>query len=156
MSVTQPTVPTVPTVPEGFPPLSRGARSRLGDGVCLMELAAYLAGAPHSDAPACTHPVLAAVARVVNDGVSDKGRRGLARRAPELVDTADTSRLVTAKLVLAVCEPAFFPAAPLLRPRILRAIRHARRTLRRADTEAPSTPREVRSAASGPPRRRRP
>jgi hypothetical protein len=65
-----------------------------------------------------------------------------------VVDATDTSPLVTAKLVLGVCEPAFFPAAPLLRPRILRAIRQARRTLRRADPEALSTPRELRSAAS--------
>jgi hypothetical protein len=138
----------VPIEPEGLPQLSRGAHSRPEDGVCLMELVACLAGAPHSDAPSCTHPVLAAVARVVNDGVSEEGRRRLAGRAPELVDTADTSRLVTAKLVLSVCELAFFAAAPLLRPRILRAIRQARRTLRRADLQAPSTPRELRFAAS--------
>ncbi len=35
-----------------------------------MELASYLAGERWSDHPACTHPLLAAVARDVNDYTS--------------------------------------------------------------------------------------
>ena len=57
--------------PAGVPILSRGRHHDPGHGVCLMELTAFLAGEPHTDHPACTHPVLAAVARVANDATSD-------------------------------------------------------------------------------------
>jgi hypothetical protein len=137
-----------PAVPSGVPALTRGPHPRPDDGVCLMELTAYLAGAPHTDAPDCTHAVLAAVARVVNDGVSDDARSRLALLAPDLIHTSDTSRRATAGLVLTVCEPALVPAPPLLRPRIMRAVRRARRTLRKAEDADLSSPRELRSAAS--------
>jgi hypothetical protein len=136
-----------PTVPPGLPALRRGSHRDASHGVCLMELTAFLAGAPHSDAPACTHPVLAAVARVANDGVSDHARRRLALLAPDLIDTTDTSAPVTAAVVLAVCEPALAAATAAFRPRILRAVRTARRTMRRGSSSA-CTPRQLRSAAA--------
>ena len=36
-----------------------------------MEFASYLAGERWSDHPRCTHPLLSAVARLVNDNTSD-------------------------------------------------------------------------------------
>ena len=47
-----------------------------------MELASLLAGEPWSDHPACTHPLLAAVARHVNDHTSDGGRQRLTELIP--------------------------------------------------------------------------
>lgn len=54
-----------------------------------MELASLLAREPWSDHPASVHPVLAAVARAVNDWVSDEARNGLAALVPQMISTAD-------------------------------------------------------------------
>ena len=43
-------------------------------GACFMEYASYLAGEDWSDHPACTHPLLAAIARHVNDCTTDAAR----------------------------------------------------------------------------------
>jgi hypothetical protein len=43
-------------------------------GACFMELVSYLGGERWSDLPACTHSLLASVARLVNDHTSDEGR----------------------------------------------------------------------------------
>jgi hypothetical protein len=50
-----------------------------------MELASLLAGERWSDHPACTHPLLAAVARHVNDHTSDAGRQRLAELIPSVI-----------------------------------------------------------------------
>jgi hypothetical protein len=50
-----------------------------------MEIASLLAGERWSDAPRCTHPLLAAVARLVNDEVGDETRQELLQLVPELV-----------------------------------------------------------------------
>src|SRR5262245_6154973 len=50
-----------------------------------MEIASVLAGERWSDSPRCTHPVLASVARLVNDAVSDTARPRLAGLVPDLV-----------------------------------------------------------------------
>jgi hypothetical protein len=50
-----------------------------------MELASVLAGERWSDHPACTHPLLAAVARHINDHTSDAGRPRLAELVPSVV-----------------------------------------------------------------------
>ena len=67
-------------LPELVPVLSRGKHRSPRQGACFMELASYLAGERWSDHPACTHPLLAALARDVNDYSSDAGRSRLARR----------------------------------------------------------------------------
>ncbi|WP_200926710.1 hypothetical protein [Sphaerimonospora mesophila] len=59
-----------------------------------MELASYLAGERWSDHPACTHPLLAAVARLVNDHTSDAARHRLAELIPSVIEvTGDDPRL---------------------------------------------------------------
>jgi hypothetical protein len=50
-----------------------------------MELASFLAGEPWSDHPACTHPLLAALARDVNDHIGDEARRDIAPLIPEVI-----------------------------------------------------------------------
>lgn len=71
-------------------PVARGRHGAAGDEACLMELASLLAREPWSDHPASVHPVLAAVARAVNDGVGDTARNGLAPLVPQMIGTADT------------------------------------------------------------------
>lgn len=72
-------------VPELMPVLSRGKHRSPRKGACFMELASYLAGEPWSDHPRCTHPLLAVLARAVNDHVSDAGRPRLAPLIPRVI-----------------------------------------------------------------------
>ena len=72
-------------LPDGVPTLSRGKHRNPRKGACFMEFASYLAGEPWSDHPACTHPLLAALARDVNDHVEDHARLRLAPLIPEVI-----------------------------------------------------------------------
>lgn len=64
------------TIPAGIPILTAGRHRGPRQGACFMEFASYLAGERWSDHPECTHPLLAALARDVNDltGDADRGR----------------------------------------------------------------------------------
>ena len=73
------------TLPDGMPVLSRGRHRNPRRGACFMELASVLAGERWSDHPACTHPLLAELARTVNDCTSDAGRQQLAPLIPSVV-----------------------------------------------------------------------
>jgi hypothetical protein len=65
-----------------------------------MEYASWLAGERWSDHPTCTHPMLANLARLVNDCISDAARGELVMLVPSVVgllgDGARTSLEVTA------------------------------------------------------------
>lgn len=50
-----------------------------------MEFASFLAGERWSDHPKCTHPLLAALARAVNDCTTDAGRSRLVPLIPSVV-----------------------------------------------------------------------
>jgi hypothetical protein len=67
--------------------LGRGRHRDPRDGRCLLELVSVLAGEPWSDHPRCVHPVLASVARRVNDACSDDGRDALIPLALPLIGT---------------------------------------------------------------------
>ena len=71
--------------PDVVPVLSRGKHRNPRKGACFMELASYLAGEKWSDHPKCTHPLLAALARDVNDHVSDAARTWLAPLVPDVI-----------------------------------------------------------------------
>jgi hypothetical protein len=71
--------------PVVLPILSRGKHRNPRKGACFMEFASLLAGEPWSDHPACTHPLLAAMARHVNDHTSDAGRARLAELIPSVI-----------------------------------------------------------------------
>ena len=60
--------------PDVMPILSRGKHRSPKKGACFMELASFLAGETWSDHPACTHHLLASLARDVNDHVGDHAR----------------------------------------------------------------------------------
>ena len=71
--------------PDLMPVLSRGKHRTPKKGACFMELASFLAGESWSDHPACTHPLLASLARDVNDHVDDYARTRLAPLIPEVI-----------------------------------------------------------------------
>jgi hypothetical protein len=113
--------------PAGLPRLDRGRHPGPGRGACLMEATAHLAGEPYSDRPACVHPVLAALARVVNDAVSDQTRQALRPLAARLIGTADVSTEVTGRLVALCCQHAQPVALPIWAPRLCRDLRRLHR-----------------------------
>ncbi len=61
-------------IPTLVPILSAGRHRSPRHGACFMEFASFLAGERWSDHPACTHPLLAALARDVNDVTTDVSR----------------------------------------------------------------------------------
>jgi hypothetical protein len=87
---------------EGFlPVLSAGRHRSAKRGACFMEYASYLAGERWSDRPACTHPSLSSLARLVNDLTSDDARGGLSRFIPSVVGlTGDDPRIPVLLAVL--------------------------------------------------------
>lgn len=116
-------------VPEGLPRLARGRHAGPQDGACVMELTSILAGECFSDHPRCTHPVLAAVARAVNDTVSDSRRDTLTRFVPDLIGTATVGFPGDASVVAAVADRALRvePKSRLARRTAARAARQLRR-----------------------------
>ncbi|MBX9247109.1 hypothetical protein ICW40_20155, partial [Actinotalea ferrariae] len=99
------------TTPDGLPLLSAGRHRRPRHGACLMELVSVLAGERWSDGPRCTHPVLARLARLVNDATSDAARPVLALHAPSLVGLVG-DRSWDAELALLAATTALPVAAP--------------------------------------------
>jgi hypothetical protein len=76
-------------LPDHLPRLDRGAHPEGSGQVCAMEAAAWLAGEPWSDQPRSVHPVVAHVARAVNDRIADDERQTL---WPLIVASLDTAR----------------------------------------------------------------
>jgi hypothetical protein len=68
-----------------MPVLSTGRHRNARRGACFMEYASYLAGLHWSDHPTCTHPTLAALARLVNDLTSDAARSRLAEHVTSVI-----------------------------------------------------------------------
>jgi hypothetical protein len=60
----------------------RGNHSTRGQGMCVMEAVAYLAGEDHSDHPECASPMLSRLAIYINDCASGGIRDGLLSDLP--------------------------------------------------------------------------
>lgn len=93
-----------------LPVLSRGRHRNPKRGACFMELASYLAGERWSDHPACTHPLLAALARLVNDNTSDESRAKLVGLVPSIIDLSSDDLRVDARIALR-CATTALPVA---------------------------------------------
>ena len=91
--------PTV-TAPELMPVLSRGKHHNPRRGACFMEMASFLAGERWSDHPACTHPLLAHLARLVNDSVTDQWRTRLTPLIPSVIGLTSDDVHVDAAIAL--------------------------------------------------------
>src|SRR3954462_848549 len=80
--------------PDFVPMLSRGKHRHPRRGACFMEFASYLAGERWSDHPSCTHPLLARLARLVNDYTGDSRRQRLVELVPDVIGlTSDDVRV---------------------------------------------------------------
>ena len=88
------------TVPETMPVLSRGKHRNPRRGACFMEMASFLAGERWSDHPPCTHPLLAHLARIVNDSVSDQGRTQLVPLIPSVIGLSSDDVRMDATIAL--------------------------------------------------------
>jgi hypothetical protein len=100
------------------PVLSRGKHRNPRKGACFMEFASYLAGERWSDHPACTHPLLSALARLVNDHTSDDGRQRLAVLVPSVIGLTSDDLHVDARIALRSAALAL-PVAAAERQRVL-------------------------------------
>jgi hypothetical protein len=70
--------------------MCRGNHAHPRKGACLLEFAGALSGGPWTDHPAGVQPMLAALARAVNDATSDTARMALLPWAAWLVGTSET------------------------------------------------------------------
>jgi hypothetical protein len=104
--------------PELMPVLSRGKHRNPRKGACFMELASFLAGERWSDHPSCTHPLLAAVARDVNDHTSDAGRHRLASLIPSVIGLTSDDPHVDARIALH-CAITALPVVSAERQRVM-------------------------------------
>jgi hypothetical protein len=101
-----------------------------------MEYASFLAGERWSDHPRCTHPLLAGVARDINDHISDGGRSRLVPLIPSVVGlNGDDPRVDVG--IAARCGVAALPVAAEPRQRALAAgLLGARRALAALDEQS--------------------
>lgn len=106
------------SAPELMPVLSRGKHRTPRSGGCFMEFASYLAGESWSDHPACTHPALASLARMVNDCTSDKARSRLTALIPSVIGLRGDDPRVGLLVALRAATTAL-PVASMERQRAL-------------------------------------
>lgn len=119
--------------PAMLPVLSRGKHRSARKGACFMEFASFLAGERWSDHPSCTHPLLAALARLVNDTISDERRPELAPLIPAVIGLNSDDPRMDVLIALRVATTAL-PVASAERQRVLAvAILAAERILAELD-----------------------
>ena len=104
--------------PDLLPILSPGRHRSPRTGACFMELASLLAGERWSDHPACTHPLLAALARQVNDHTSDAGRQRLAELIPSVIGLTGADLHIDARIALGAATMAL-PVVAAGRQRVM-------------------------------------
>ena len=104
--------------PDHVPILSRGKHRTPRKGACFMEFASYLAGERWSDHPDCTHPLLGALARGVNDHTSDEGRQQLAPLIPSVIGLTTDDPHVDARIAL-LCARTALPVVAAERQRVM-------------------------------------
>jgi hypothetical protein len=104
--------------PDLFPILALGKHRSPRTGACFMEFVSLLAGERWSHHPACTHPLLAAVARHVNDHTSDAGRQRLAELIPSVIGLTGDDLHIDALISLR-CATIALPVAAADRQRVL-------------------------------------
>ncbi len=99
--------------------LAKGGHTSRADGVCIMELAAWVAGRPHSDRPPCVSPVIASFLRQWNDSMDDTDRQMLKPYAALVLNTNTGAADETARAWMLTdwlareCAPAWLRLAGL-------------------------------------------
>jgi hypothetical protein len=104
-----------------------------------MEMASFLAGERWSDHPACTHPLLAGLARLVNDSVTDRARSQLVSMIPSVIGLTSDDLHVDVAIALRSAWVAL-PIAAEPRQRVLAtAILRCERVLAELDGREPNS-----------------
>ena len=84
-------------------PLRPGSHVSRDDGMCAMEMVAWLAGEAHSDEPECACPVVAAIVRAMNDAMCDSQREQYLRPlVPHLVHSRGSAAVQRQRGMLAL------------------------------------------------------
>lgn len=101
--------------------LARGNHETREDGVCAMELVAWMAGEEHSDHPACVSPVLSTFLRRWNDDLDDVGRQRLKPYLRRVIGTAgdghdETRGWMLTDWMVRVHTPAWLDLAGITAP----------------------------------------
>lgn len=108
--------------------LTVGSHPTREQGVCAMEMTAWLAGLPHTDRPRCTSEMIASYVRHLNDNSPDDVRQRLIPFVPRLIDTAAAEPLEQAR-----SEFFAWKAIRVFAPAALRAGRYSKRRARYAE-----------------------
>jgi hypothetical protein len=104
-----------------------------------MEFASLLAGERWSDHPACTHPLLAAVARHVKDHSSDAARQRLAELIPSVIGLTGEDLHIDARMALRSATMAL-PVVAAERQRVMAvSVLTCERVLAELDGRAPGS-----------------
>jgi hypothetical protein len=119
----------MPSAPGELPVLSAGKHRSPRSGACFMEFASFLAGERWSDHPSCTHPLVAEVARNVNDRISDEARPQLAVLVPEVIGLVTDDPRADARIALHCALLALPVADPQRQGALAVALRSAERAL---------------------------
>jgi hypothetical protein len=107
-----------------------------------MEFASFLAGERWSDHPRCTHPLLAGLARAVNDHTSDEGRQALLGLIPSVIGLTGDDPRVDAAIAMR-CAAMAIPDVAEARQRALAVgLIATERLLRKLNTES-TAPRDL-------------
>ncbi len=123
--------------PDMLPVLSRGKHRNPRRGACFMELASVLAGERWSDHPRCTHPLLAELARLVNDHTPDEHRSALAPLIPSVIETNTPDERVDALIAWRAARTAL-PLVSAERQNVMAiSVRTADRMLSKLDGRSP-------------------
>ncbi|GAB3158525.1 hypothetical protein GCM10027059_03410 [Myceligenerans halotolerans] len=101
-----------------LPLLGRGKHRNPKKGACFMELASFLAGERWSDHPSCTHPLVAMLARAVNDLTSDHARPQLAPLIPSVIGLTSDDQRWDVRIALRAAQAAL-PISPADRQQTL-------------------------------------
>ncbi len=104
--------------PELVPVLSAGKHRNARKGACFMEYASVLAGESWSDHPECTHELLSAAARGVNDRTSDDNRSRLVPLIPSVIGLTSDDPQVDARIAVR-CAATALPLVAEHRQRAL-------------------------------------
>ncbi|WP_240645790.1 hypothetical protein [Georgenia sp. SYP-B2076] len=130
-----------------LPMLARGKHRNPRRGACFMELASYLAGERWSDRPACTHPLLAHLARLVNDCTSDAARPRLAPLIPSVIGLTSNDPRWNHEIALLAALSALPVVAEETQRALAVGVLSVDRMLGETDGRDPGTPRATTAAA---------
>jgi hypothetical protein len=117
-----------------------------------MEFASYLAGERWSDHPACTHPLLAELARQVNDFSSDDARQALLELVTDMIGLNGKDLRIDLRVALRAAQTALPVVAEERQHVMAAAVLTCERLAAELDgrTGAPLSPRSTDALALAP------